>query len=165
MSLNTMTTCASPSVTTMLEATSKTFCKLFRFGNKISPRMNIIRPHEIPPLDEVSGEVLPPPYYGIHEKKKSFHDVILINYQQTENWKLFEFPGVSTWNIPVFTTDSVWAYEKGSVIPEGLSVIQDAIFVYGERDGVNIQAHHWSWVPRKAMSLKTYMEVCTLSFF
>jgi len=105
---------------------------LYRFGTRTTPRLLPLRPIDMPPMHEPSGNVLPPPY--------------------TNEWENLKYPGVSLWSEPIPLNSTPWLLHANSKIPEGLVLINDRIEYFN--DGTN--ALHWAIAPAQRMSLSDF---------
>jgi len=114
--------------------TSRVAWHLYRSGNASSPGHKIRANEKVPITGE--GLLLPPPYQ--------------------ELWKDGIFPGISTFDSPVFTTGRLWKYHAYNGIPEGLCVVHD-MNMHALPFGPALR--HFSWVPNELMKEEKYLEL------
>eukprot|EP00026_Physarum_polycephalum_P010256 Phypoly_transcript_10412.p1 GENE.Phypoly_transcript_10412~~Phypoly_transcript_10412.p1 ORF type:complete len:313 (+),score=26.92 Phypoly_transcript_10412:216-1154(+) len=119
-------------------------CSLFRSGNATSPQLSKLRPMEAVPFTKEESHVMPPPYDNL--------------------WGLQQFPGISTYDRPFWTSGRLWVYQENYAIPEGLCVYHNHSATLGiDELGFKRKIRHFSWLPQDTMVAAKYSELLALA--
>ena len=70
-----------------------------------------------------------------------------------------QFPGISLFDRPVFTTGYLWVYHMGSEIPDKITVFHDCTMT-PRIDGQRVR--HYSVLPDHRMPVEDYIKVLIL---